>query len=61
MKVVGDEVSYRFSAKLASGEELDNQLKLFVDLATMSGYVITKKFITHHQGYGIVEVDAKKV
>lgn len=53
-------LSFSFSAKGASGEELDEQLKTFVDIIETYGYKVTKKIIVQHNGYGIVDVEGKK-
>lgn len=60
MLVDKNTLSFSFSAKCASGEELDEQLKTFVDIIEMYGYKVTKKIIVHHNGYGFVDVEGKK-
>ena len=53
-------ISFGFSAKDASGEELNAQLKIFLRIARTAGYKITKKVITQKDGYGIVDVEGIK-
>lgn len=60
MIVEKDTLSFSFSAKDASGAELDEQLKMFVSIVKTYGYTVTKKVIIHHNGYGIVDVEGKK-
>jgi len=55
----------RMSSPISSGEEigeeLDAQLKLFVEVALNSGYTITKKVIYDNtKGYHVVEVEGVK-
>lgn len=60
MIVHNDQITLGFSGKDVTGEELEAQLKLFVQIAKTAGYKITKKIIIHHNGYGIVDVEGKK-
>ena len=53
-------LSFSFSAKTASGEELDEQLNMFVTIMKNSGYKVTKKVIVHSNGYGFLDVEGKK-
>ena len=54
-------ISMRMSSPISSGEELDAQLKLFVEVALNSGYTITKKVIYDNtKGYHVVEVEGVK-
>lgn len=60
MNIEKNTLSFSFSAKDASGEELNEQLKIFISIIKTYGYKITKKVIIHHNGYGIVDVEGKK-
>lgn len=54
-------ISMRMSSPVSSGEELDAQLKLFIEIATNSGYTVTKKVIYDNtKGYNVVEVEGEK-
>jgi hypothetical protein len=60
MLVEKNTLSFSFNAKCVSGEELDEQLKMFVDIIETYGYKVTKKIIVHNNGYGFVDVEGKK-
>ena len=60
MDVKKNMLSFSFSARDATGEELDEQLKMFVSIVKTYGYKITKKVIITHDGFGIVDVEGIK-